>query len=255
MRKPIRWAVLVCWVFAWVFVSECAAESTGARDLSRYHDSFDKFREDLWEKTGFIPGQGIREDNFKLADVAIDGGMARVKTATGCFSLGGLGSKFVIRGDFDVQVDCSVSFVTGVRDTDQVVMFSVLDKTKELLDRELGVASIVLVKIAMRKGRIFSGYMEGGNWSRGSWEEAEGFHGTLRITRAGKEVTALCRKEGEQEWKKLNAFTWSANDVIVNFKAQNYSAKRTSQKASVPVVATFDNFKVNAAREIIEPEI
>ena len=82
--------------------------------LARYSDSFDKLREDIWGKVGYLLRTDQREANFKLADVRIEGGRVRVETGTGCFSSGGLGPRLRFRGDFDIQVDFQVEFLQGV---------------------------------------------------------------------------------------------------------------------------------------------
>jgi len=232
-----------------------AEEGLGQDALARYDDPFDKLRDDVWEKLGFIPGQDIRETNFKLADVRIENGQLRLETRTGSFSLGGLGSKFMIRGDFDIQIDCAVEFRRDLGDMDQLIQFHVADRTKELQDLELEVVNICIFKPGKGEPRLFTGHIDKGKFDFGARTNVDGFKGSLRITRAGNRITTLYRKEADPDWQKMRTVSSFAGDAGVGFKIQNFNLQRTSIGASVPFVAFFDNFRINAAQEIVESEI
>jgi hypothetical protein len=42
---------------------------------------------------------------------------------------------------------------------------------------------------------------------------------------------------------------------MISFKLQNFGTIRTSITARSPITATFDNFRINAAEEIVEEDI
>ncbi|MBN1103685.1 MAG: DUF1583 domain-containing protein [Deltaproteobacteria bacterium] len=272
MKNIVLTMTLGFWLIFSAFPLNCPAQTSLPADLSRYQDTFERFRHDLWETIGFIPGQEKRQAHFKLADVRTEKGRLRVETKTGNFSLGGLGSKFSIRGDFDIQIDCAVELKNDLSDMEQLALFHVLDKTKELQDQEVESVNIVIFKPAVREPSrapmrqaskppvrnavfLFTGYTEKGKYSIGSRKETDGFKGSLRITREGNRITTLYKKEDEPDWQKMHSFSRPASDVVVGFKAQNFGRERTTIGASAPFVTFFDNFKVNSAQEIIESEI
>jgi len=222
-------------------------------EFAYYNDSFDKLRDDLWERAGYVYSE-VQRANFKLAYVCIENGKVRVETKTGCFSKGGLASKYALRGDFDIQMDCHIDFLKGRYDMDQYLAFKVIGKVREIQETE----SITIGLI--RKGdhnfsAIFSGYAEKRKYHPGSWHKIGNFHGTLRIRRIGTRISTLYKKEGKTGWKKMNTFRFSANDIIFGFGLSNYESKRNTIKARSPITATFDNFRINDAQEIIESEI
>ena len=221
--------------------------------LAYYNDSFDKLREDLWEKAGFTYSQ-VQLRQFKAADLAVEGGMLRIETKTGGFSKGGLVSKYNLRGDFDVQVECHIDFLEGKHDMDQILGMAVVEKGKA--PRELRAINMGLIKQGKSDSSIInSNYVEKGKAYQGKWDRTGDFHGALRFVRIGHEVTTLYKREGETHWRKLNTLPSTRNDAIVGFGLQNFIFKRNSITAKVSITAKFDNFKINAAQEILEGEI
>jgi len=222
-------------------------------ELAYYNDSFDKFRTDLWEKAGYIHNEA-QEANFKLAKMRIGDGKLRVQTETGCFSKGGLSSKYSLKGDFDIQVDCQINFLEGLYDIDQMLTFFVIEKGEDL--KTMNSVSLCLFKKGGRDfNTIFSGYRKAGRFHRGNWHRIGDFDGTLRIVRIGDEISALFRRKGDAEWKKMDTFRSTPNDVIIGFSLFNFTPVRSSITARSPITATFDNFRVNAAEEVIEEDI
>jgi len=221
--------------------------------LAYYNDSFDNFRTDLWEKAGGIPNEA-QEANFKLAKMRIDDGKLRVETETGCFSKGGLASKYTLKGDFDIQVDCQIDFLKGLYDMEQSLAFVVIEKGEKL-----GRNNTVFLNLFKKGGRdfntIFSGFWKNGKFHRGNWHKIKNFDGSLRIVRTGDEISTLFKKKGDTEWEKMGTFRSFPNDIILGFKLQNFSTVRTSITARSPITATFDNFRINAAEEIVEEDI
>ena len=222
-------------------------------ELEYYSDSFDKMSEDLWDRAGYL----YREEqvgNFKLADMRFENGKLIIRTKTGSFSKGGLGSKYALRGDFDLQLDCRIDFLKITSGMDQLLNILVTDKSEKI-----GKADTVVINLAMgelmHQGRLTSGAMINGIWNKGSSKLVESFDGTLRILRKGKYVSALYKTKSAPEWSKLHTFRTTENDMIFGFQLRNFFNKRTRIQATQSISAEFDNFRINAAHGIIEEEI
>ena len=223
------------------------------KKLAYYNDSFDKFRGDLWDKAGFIYNEA-QEANFKLADMRIENGKLRVETKTGCFSKAGLGSKYALRGDFDIQMDCQVNFLEGVYDMDQLLSFVVMEKDKGLT--KFKAVSLCLLKKGGRGfNTIYSACRENGKTHRGKWYKTGNFDGTLRIVRIGDKISTLFKRKEHAKWKKMDTFWSTQDDVIIGFRLHNFTIMRTSITARTSISGIFDNFRINAAEEIIEEDI
>jgi hypothetical protein len=218
-----------------------------------YNDSFDKLREDLWDKAGFMHSEAVIA-NFRQANMAIEDGMLRIDTQTGSFSKGGLVSRYVIRGDFDIQIDCRIDFLTGFQDMDQFVAFVVLDRSSEIGKMDSVVIGILKRGTRMFKA-VFSGNTQKSKYRLSKYNRVEDFNGTLRIVRIGDNINTSYKMQGEREWVELSRFRFSLGDIQLGFKLQNYTHDRTSITAKSPVTAKFDNFRINAAQEIIEEDI
>ena len=221
--------------------------------LAYYNDSFDKFRSDLWDKAGYIYNKA-QEANFKLAKMRIEDGKLWVQTETGCFSKGGLGSKYGLRGDFDIQVDCQIDFLEGVHGMDQLLTLLVIERGKPI-----GTGDTVFLRISKGggsdSGEILSASLNSGRYHPGNSHDINNFDGSLRIVRIGSKITTLYRTKGDKEWKDLGTFWSTSNDLEFGFLLLNFTIKRTSITAKTSITATFDNFKINAAEEIIEGDI
>lgn len=258
-KKSIFISCLICLtLLIFACVTERASlkieKSLPPSKLAYYNDSFDKLREDMWEtKIAYIPGEAAI-DNFKLADVHIEDGKLGVDTKTGCFSRGGLATKYTIKGDFDIQIDCHIDFLEGIRDMDQFVQLFVVDKGKEI--EALDGVMFGLIKRGDRDiGTIFSGYFEEGRLQLGAWHYSGNFHGALRIVRTGDKISLLHREQGKEGWKKLDTIRSTTKDLMFAFRLGNFMGKRTSITARSSVTARFDNFRINAAEGIIEEDI
>ena len=256
--KPLHIVILAAFLLSFLgCVTDTASlkiqKSLPQNKLAYYNDSFDKLRTDLWEKAGYIPNEA-QKANFKLAKMRIDDGKLRVETETGCFSKGGLSSKYALHGDFDIQVDCQIDFLEGLYDMDQLQNFLIVEKGKGLKTMDS-----VTISLFRKGGRnfntIFSGFMKNGRFHRGNWYRMGNFDGTLRIVRIGDRISTLFKRKGDAEWKKMDTFSSTPNDVVLGFKLDNFSFKRTSITARSPITATFDNFRINAAEEIVEEDI
>jgi hypothetical protein len=191
---------------------------------------------------------------FKAADLTIENGVLRVETKTGGFSKGGLVSKYKLRGDFDVQVDCHMDILVGKRDMDQVLGLGIVEIGKT--PGEMRAIHIGFIKQGESDSSIInSSYRDKGKFNPGNWHRTDDFYGTLRSVRIGHEISTLYKKKGETQWKRLNTFPSTRNDAIVGFGLTNFVVKRNSITAKSSITAKFDNFKIIAAQEIIEEEI
>jgi hypothetical protein len=261
MKKINSWVIIIFFATPLVFFQGCATEKVAIKiekslpqsKLAYYNDFFDKLNEDLWEKGGYLYSEE-QVANFKLANMRIENGKLRIETQTGHFSKGGLASKYALRGDFDIQVDCHIDFLQGLYDMDQLLQLLVLEKGKEIKT-----INSVIIGLAKRGSSdfstIYSSYGEKGKFHLGNWHRIGNFHGTLRIVRIGNKISTFYKKEGKTGWKKMNTFRSTSKDVIVGLKLQNFFSKRTYIKARSPITAILDNFRINAAEGIIEEEI
>ena len=261
MRKAMAWVIVVLSAAFSGFFPGCVTDTASLKvektlpqdKLVYYNDSFDKLRTDLWEKAGYIYNEA-QEANFKLARMRIQDGTLWVQTETGCFSKGGLGFKPGLRGDFDIQVDCQIDFLEGVYNMDQLLTLLVIERGKPI-----GTGDTVFLRINKGGGSdsadILSGSLDNGRYHPGNSHDINNFDGTLRIVRKGSKITTLYRTKGDKDWKTLGTFWSTSNDLQFGFRLQNFTIKRTSITAKAPITATFDNFRINAAEEIIEEDI
>jgi hypothetical protein len=222
-------------------------------ELEYYNDAFDKMREDLWDRAGYL----YREEqvqNFKQADLRFENGKLIIRTQTGSFSKGGLSSKYALRGDFDIQLNCRMDFLKGISGMDQVFNIGVFDKSLKK-----GKMNVVTIGLALEggftQGHLFSNCIVNGKRKRGGSQGTENFNGAFRFVRTGKAISTLYRKAGEAEWTKMYTFRVTDKDMIVGFQLRNFFGNRTTIQANHSISAVFNSLKINAAREIIEEEI
>lgn len=207
----------------------------------------------MWEKIGYVHNEA-QEANFKLARMQIQDGKLWVQTETGCFSKGGLASKYGLRGDFDIQVDCQIDFLQGVYNMDQLLTLTVVAK-----GQALGTGDMVFLRLSRDGGsdssEILTEYLNQGTLCFGNSDDINNFDGTLRIVKKGSKITTLYKTKGVKEWKVLDTFWSTSNELQLGFLLENFTRKRTSITARAPITAIFDNFRINAAEGIIEEEI
>jgi len=224
-------------------------------ELEYYNDSFDKMREDLWERAGYLYREE-RVQNFKQADIRFDNGKLIIRSQTGSFSKGGLSSRYGLRGDFDIQLDCRMDFIKGISsmDMDQVVNLGVFDKSLQK-----GKMSTAIIGLSMKggsdRGNIFGNYIVNGKRRGGNSQKIENFNGAFRIVRTGKTISTLYKINGAAEWNRLNTFRVTEKDMLIGFQVRNFFGNRTTIRANHSISAEFDSLKINAAQEIIEEEI
>jgi hypothetical protein len=259
MKKINPGIIVTLLVSSLISLQGCATEqpslkiedSLPASKLAYYNDSFDKMREDIWEKAGFIY-QKEQLRNYKYANMQVQNGQLIIKTQIGSFSKGGLVAKYCMKGDFDIQIDSEINFLRGAQDLDQILSFAVLEKGPVPEKKRL--LAISLIKVGQEGSGIFSSYRGGRVILGKSWYPTGNFRGSLRIVRAGNKVSTYYKKEGGS-WKKRDTFPSSGGHARVGLVVQNYAMQRTSIHATAPVIGKLDNFRINAAQDIIEEEI
>ncbi len=224
-------------------------------ELEYYNDAFDKMREDLWDRAGYL----YREEQvkkFRQADLGFENGKLIIRTQTGSFSKAGLSSKYALRGDFDIQLECRMDFIKGISsmDMDQLVNLGAFDKSLTM-----GKMNTAIIGLSMKGGsdqvHLFSNYIVNGKRRGGDSQKIGNFNGTFRILRNGKTISTLYQINGAAEWNRLNTFRVTDNDMLIGFQVRNFFGNRTTIQASHSISAEFDSLKINAAEQIIEEEI
>lgn len=75
-------------------------------ELTNFTDTFDTLNEELWEQ--YAESSDWQMENFKMADVKFNGQLI-IETKKDAYSRGTLHSKFHLRGDYDIQIDCEAA--------------------------------------------------------------------------------------------------------------------------------------------------
>jgi hypothetical protein len=229
------------------------ANSLPRSELADYDDSFDRFREDLWEKVAAVFSDEQLE-NIRLAHLTVENGRLRIDTNTDGFSKGGLIARYSFRGDFDIQIDCRIHFLSGRRKMDQNLGCGIREQGQTRRDTRF--FPIGLLKRGHKnQAFLFSGYHVEGRFHRCYVQPIDDFQGTLRIIRIDGQIHTYCRGMGTQSWKKMCSLESTGNDAMFGFALQNFVRKRDSIAPDAPITAWFDNYKINAAQQIIESEI
>jgi len=223
-------------------------------ELAYYSDTFETLNEDNWDRAQYTHN-AAQLKNFKLGDLDIFDNRLRMRTKPGAFSKAGLSSRYVFRGDFDIQIDCHFDFIRSLRGMDQYVSFAVSNKPEYA--ETWWVAMIRLEQRANRRApRITFLSVKNRKAVVVNPKDTGNFHGTLRFVREGKKMTGLLRREGSQRWHTLGYTShFTSEDVFVGFVLQNFQVKRKSIDATDPIEVVFDNYKINHADEIVEDDI
>jgi hypothetical protein len=259
--KKRRFIIILSFLFILALLVSCAADPSRLRvqdslpqdELAYYCDNFDKLREDLWDRAGYL----YREEqlkNFVQADMHFKNGKLIVRTKTGKFSKGGLSSKYWLKGDFDIQLDCRMEFVKGASSMDQMFIFGVFDTSTKIEDNNR-----VVVGLSKKESAadiyLSSSYFIGGRKVGGNSKPIDNFSGALRILRNGKHISALYKSRKTAEWSLMGTFHVTDNDLLVGFGLSNFFPERTAIRAEHPLSVEIDSFNINAAQEIVEEEI
>lgn len=254
----------IVFVVLFCSIQGCAARNTVPQvsnavppnELAYYSDSFNELRNDLWDRTGLLFRQEQLE-NYRSADMRIEHGQLVIRTRVGSFSKGGLGSKFMLRGDYDVQIDCQFKFINDDVDMDQILSVTLLENAPGG-EEVRGWVSMTLIKIHGKESRLLVSYRDFRDWEKileKSWRSTDDFYGAFRIVRAGKRIFTFYRRGDVGPWQRADTFPSVCGDTHFAVVCQNYILHRKSIRATRQVVGRFDNFRINAAQGIVEEDI
>lgn len=229
-----------------------AGKTLSPAQLAKYNDSFDRFRDDLYDIAA-MTWSDQQMDKLCLGETEAIDGKLWIQTKPGCFSRGGFESKYQVKGSFDIQIDCTVRFLKGVQEIDQIVLFLVTGKGS-LTDFPR--AGIQIAKFARSQETAITSVSAGkGVSGHPRSHKINDFAGSLRIIKKENQVTTLYKKDGEREWTKLGTATINEDRLRLAFAVRNFTPQTTSVKGNSSMFVTVDNLVVNAAEEIIEGDI
>ena len=252
--KSISVTFFICF-FAALF--SCAAGHIENRlspdELAYFSDSFDNMRQDLWYRAESLH-RDEQVQSYIQADLDFTDGRLIIRTKTGSFSKGGLSSRFYLKGDFDVQLECRMDFKFGNFHMDQVFSFAVLEKTSK--PEKISFVSIGLaLPGGGDSGTLFSHCVLNGRRKKGFMQQIGNFRGSLRIIRAGQTISTSYKNEGSSGWNPMDTFRLGDDDMMIGFQLRNFFVKRTAIVAADSISIEIDGFKMNAAREIVKEEL
>jgi hypothetical protein len=220
--------------------------------LAYYSDSFDTFREDLWGKN-VILYKDTQMVGFQLADIICRGGKLVFTTQKDCFSKASLDTKYRLKGDFDIQMDCRFSPIRDLQPMDQVMGLGLYDKGSGENSNQDVIRIVVFRGLGQSKTFLMS--TSKNSTGRSPYRKEIGdFDGSLRMNRTGRTLSTYYRQKGK-EWQKLSAFPVSTADLTFGFTLQNFTHRTNNLRSALPFTAEFSEFKINAAQGIIEEEI
>ena len=129
MRVNTNYSLGLC-LFCLFFLlppDNAVSSTTNKSSPSSYNDSFEKLRDDIWKRSGVL---SLGKQIFQIPEIEIQDGRLLIQTKTGDFQRGGFTSRWTLKGDFDIQVDCHMDFLDGTAGMDQVLLFVARDKYK-----------------------------------------------------------------------------------------------------------------------------
>jgi hypothetical protein len=259
-RNSPKMMVVLVGITLCFWMASCAPKDIGIKieggvpiDRLRYYDdSFDALKRDLWEVAAFSQTDQLR--NFEMADVNYENSRVRVNTRSGAFSGAVFTSKYQLRGDFDIQIDCEMQFLKGKVTVDQLLYFAVVKKGETFYSGG-SVSNVISKPSGLEDGFIGVVLRQHGKYTQGNFNKISGFTGTIRLLRTGDQIKIVYHKQSANSWSKLDRLSFTIDDVAIVFGVQNFRPGRKDLNASESVTAYFDNFRINAAVKVIEDEI
>ena len=254
MRKIEFWLFALCLICLSLSTTKAIASSSETyttalqrnlpqTQISHYNDAFDKLRNDIWKRAGVLPGG---KKIFQIPEIEIQNGRLLIQTKIDNFQRGGLISRWALKSDFDIKVDCHMDFLEETADMDQVLLFVAKDKHNRYF------VSVGLVKKPDTEPVVFAIFKEIKKPLSRKSDRIGNFRGKLRIVRIGNKITTFRKEDGDSKWKEIGTFSGMTGDVVVGLGVTNFLSQRTSIQANQPVTASFDNFKINSAEAISE---
>lgn len=220
--------------------------------LLYYTDPFDVPKRDLWEFAAFSQKDQLWD--FEKADIKYENGRLKIQTRIGAFSSGVVASKFILSGDFDIQIDCQMIFPKGNVSVDHLLYFTVIRQGDTFYSGHS--ATLVIAKVNESKSGVIRAIQRRhGSYNRGNYREINRFYGTLRMMRTANHLNMYYRKQNASGWTQLDTLTFVGDNVSVIFGVQNFKVGRQALTATESVTGQFDNFRINAVSKVIESEI
>ena len=251
-NRPLTIFLMIIWLAAAGVLTP--VKTSADDDFTRYNDTFESLREDNWDRAQ-LTFNDEQLDNFKLGDLDIVDNRLRISTKTGGFSKAGLSSRYSIRGDFDVQIDCQVKFNRSMSGMDHFVNFVALTRAENFNASQKATVSLVY-RSGQRGPAIAFMHIQNQKKVKRKHQKISNFNGVLRLVREGQKMTGYYQPEGSSRWRTLgSSSSFATEDVMVGFVLQNLASQRKKIKAASPVEVYFDNFRINQAGEVIEDEI
>jgi heat shock protein HtpX len=227
------------------------AKSLPQDEIEYISDSYGTFQEAFWEKVQVSLPKVIKESDFQPAEITTFGRKLEIMTKPESFSKAEIASKFRLKGDFDIQMDCYIDFMEGKLGSDHYFFFVNLHDEKKIARRNTVGMSF------SKKGETNPGVLRSVWWSQGRLSgqrkvEIAGFQGSLRFVKGGQKITTLFKRDAEWEWTEMASFSCSSDAFQLVIGLQNFIGKKNIAPAQSSLLAIVDNFKVNIAEYIIE---
>lgn len=227
------------------------AKSIPQDQLKDISDSYSTFQEAFWEKVQLSLPTVVKESDFQPGEINTFGRKLEIMTKPESFSKAEIASKFRLKGDFDIQMDCDIDFMEERLGGDHYFFFVNLHDEKRITRRNTVGMSF------SKKGEMNSGVLRSVWWSHGRLSdqrkvEITGFQGSIRFVREGQKIFTLFKRNTELEWTEMASFSCSSDVLRLVIGLQNFIGRKNIAPAQSSLLAIVDNFKVNTAEYIIE---
>jgi hypothetical protein len=221
-------------------------------ELDKFNDSFDTFDNSLWEKDLWLGNAKEIKGQVKFTDYKNEHGRLVLRTLPFEYSKGDLNSRFRLSGDFDIQVDFSVSF-KKIKQNQAAVLW--------IAPEESGNAYYIEVSEVWYKGG--GGFMEvyTGQGKNGKYRNVRKirpishFRGAHRIIRKGDTIYSFYKKNLNDPWRFNNKSKYLISDLNMGFSLKNFhSSSIVFPNTDFRAELILDNFRINGAQHIVQPK-
>ena len=227
------------------------AKSIPQNQLEYISDSYSTFQEAFWEKIQVSLPTVVKESDFQPGEINNFGRKLEIMTKPENFSKAEIASKFRLKGDFDIQMDCDIDFMEERLGGDHYFFFVNLHDEKKITRRNTVGMSF------SKKGEMNPGVLRSVRWSHGRLSEQRKveitvFQGSIRFVREGQKIITLFKRNTELEWTEMASFSCSSDVFRLVIGLQNFIGRKNIAPAQSSLLAIVDNFKINTAEYIIE---
>ena len=232
---------------------QSAKSSRPERDLTIYNDDFRDVNENQWDfaQLTYSEDQLV---NFKRAEMKYVDGYLVIETQKGFFSKAGYESKFTLSGDFDIEIDCKMHFNKNLSGMEERAVFSIGER-----DNDWKNASFAWIQLLNKPGWsdaiMDASAVVNNKFQTKKKVKISKFDGSLRFLREANELTMLYRTKNSLKWVNLAKVKYSTKNMKITFYAANFTLKLKSIDATKNFKAEFDEFRINAAYDVIESDI